>query len=354
MHLKSLSLQNFRSYSKAEFKLSEGTVVIVGENTSGKTNLIEALHLLATGKSFRTDKDRELVRFGQDVARVTGVAKDGNEEVSLEVVIPGEALLLARVMKKYQVNGVAKRRVDFTGRLPSVLFTPLDLAVITDTPSFRRLFLDDVLEQTDQEYRQSLTVYTKGLRQRNALLERARETGIRSEKQFVYWDSLLIEAGNQVTKKREAFVHYLTACPKTIVDFAVTYDKSIISKERLAQYREAEEGAGVTLVGPHRDDLLFFFFDKQATAREAKYFASRGQQRLLILQLKVLEIAYMEEKLGRKPMLLLDDIFSELDSNHIALIGDMVRDQQTIITTTHKEFIGAAHFRHADVLELKK
>ena len=133
---------------------------------------------------------------------------------------------------------------------------PVDLEIISSSPSHRREFLNAVLEVTDKHYRQSLISYEKALRQRNALLDVVRETGIRNDEQFAYWDDLLIENGSYITKKREELIGYFNSGEKTLLSFSATYEKSEISRERLEQYKGPEIGAGVTLVGPHRDDFL--------------------------------------------------------------------------------------------------
>lgn len=341
MFLKHLSLQNFRNYTKSNFTFSEKTTVILGSNTSGKTNLLEAIYFLARGESFKAEKDIEVIHFGEEVARVSGKTEDE----TLEVVI-------ASNQKKYLVNGVSKRKIDFAGLLTCVIFSPMDLDIIVDSPSLRRRFLDGVLLQVDREYRLASIDYTKALRQRNALLEYA-SVGSHSEKQFEYWDSLLIKNGQMLTKKREELIAFFNTEEKDIFDFAVSYDKSVVSKERLLQYEDAERAAGVTLVGPHRDDFsVAMFNNKVQTTHDVKLFGSRGQQRLAILQLKLLELSFMEQKLGEKPVLLLDDIFSELDTEHIDLVSRMIAGQQTIITTTHKEFIDKKFLKKANVVEL--
>ena len=351
--LKSIFLQNFRSYQKAEFNFGETTLVI-GPNTSGKSNLIEAIYLLSTGKSFRTDKDTQMLTFREEVGRVRGnttIPSTGHSTVSsdrigsgqleeLEVVITNGQLNGKSQYKKFLVNGASKRRVDFAGHLSAVLFSPQDLEIIIESPSLRRNFLDEVLEQVNREYRAANLAFSKALRQRNALLELARETGKRNEKQFDYWDNLVIENGNVITQKREEFINFLNASAKGIFDFVAEYDKSGISAQRLLQYREEEVAAGVTLVGPHRDDFsVSMFNNSKNTTHDVKFFGSRGQQRLTILQLKILELLFVEKILGERPILLLDDIFSELDEDHIILILEEIGKQQTIITTTHKEFI---------------
>lgn len=344
MILTSLSLQNFRNYKKSSFNFSEKTTLIIGPNTAGKSNIIEAIFFMASGRSFRIEKDEQLVKFGEDVARIKGKV-DGQD---LEAVI-AQSGVGGRInsFKKYLVNGVNRRKADFVGNFLAVLFAPNDLEIIISGPSKRRDFIDNILIQTDREYRLAIGFYEKGLRSRNALLHKAKETGVRPEKEFVYWDNLLIIQGQKITKKREEFINYLNDSKKEILDFKIFYDKSIISKERLLQYKDAEVGAGVTLVGPHRDDFVI-----NLTNHDIKFFGSRGQQRLAILQLKILELIFIELITSNKPTLLLDDIFSELDEGHINLVLDMVGTQQTIMTTTHEEFIPAKLLGKISLIEL--
>lgn len=353
MLLKRLTLQNFRNYSKSEFNFGQETSLIVGPNTSGKTNLIEAIFFLSTGKSFRTEKDEQAIKFGENVARVEGLVSD----TKLEVVIASGDLGRGVTHKKYMVNGVAKRRIDFMGNLLCVLFSPLDLDMVVGAPGLRRNFLNNVLEATDIDYRRAYLEFTKALRQRNALLEKVKEAGVRNEKQFEYWDMILIQTGNIITQKREKFIEFINTSKKDIFDFIVLYDKSVISKDRLLQYKNAEAGAGVTLVGPHRDDFSIRMHPNEITSNKSesmdiKFFGSRGQQRLVVLQLKILELSFIEKQLGQGPILLLDDIFSELDEKHIELVLAMLGRQQTIITTTHKEFIPKKILESVEIIEL--
>lgn len=350
MHLRNLLVQNFRNYSKKEFKFGKNTTLIVGPNTSGKSNLIEAIFFMAKGGSFRIDRDEQLVKFGETVARIKGKIADKELEVAIAKEGVGGKL---RPFKKYLVNGVNKRRVDFVGNFFAVLFAPNDLEIIVGSPSKRRDFIDNILIQVDREYRLALGFYEKGLRARNALLHKAKETGRRSEKEFMYWDNLLIVQGQKITKKREGLMKYLNDVKKDILDFEIFYDRSVISKDRLLQYKDAEVGSGVTLVGPHRDDFVINLVNKKEE-HDIKFFGSRGQQRLAVLQLKLLELIYVEKTTSERPVLLLDDVFSELDEGHINLVLEMIPRQQTIITTTHKEFVTNKLLKSINVIELKK
>jgi DNA replication and repair protein RecF len=371
MILKNLSLQNFRSYAKREFTFSNSLTVVVGPNAAGKTNLVEAVSLLSTGKSFRTDKEKQLVQFDKPVARIKGVVASNamgeealNEATSnvanhdsdhiddLEVTVMESGKFV--LQKKFLVNGVSKRRADFAGRLPAVLFTPLDLEIVGGQPGNRRRFLDDVLEQVDMDYRLALSTYTKALRQRNALLDQVQETGARDEERFSYWDNLLIHNGGIITQKREETINYINNRQKDMFPFTLEYDKSVMSHDRLLQYRQAEVGAGMTLVGPQRDDVIVKSHNRDSRElEEVKYFCSRGQQRLVTLELKLSQISLIKERTGEDPLLVLDDIFSELDSEHISQVLQMANDYQTIITTTHREFIEGVGLGDVEVIELQ-
>lgn len=352
MFLKSLTLQNFRNYDKAEFEFFKDTIVIVGPNTSGKTNFAEGISALSVGKSPRADKDEEIIGFGKDSASITGIITSkslDDDKTSLQMILAKRED--RGISKKYLVNKVTKRRIDFAGNLLAVLFSPEDLDILIGGPSLRRRLLNEILEQTDRDYRNAFTVYEKALRQRNALLYSARETGQRNEKQFEYWDKLIVENGGVITKKREELIENINNFPKDIFDFVAFYDKSTISEERLTKYKDAEVASAVTLVGPHRDDISFSMLLGNST-HDIKSFGSRGQQRLTILQLKLIELSIIERKMGVRPILILDDIFSELDSGHIKLIFEILGKQQTFITTTHKEFIEKEKLKEMQVIEL--
>ncbi|HWY78851.1 MAG TPA: DNA replication and repair protein RecF [Candidatus Sulfotelmatobacter sp.] len=348
MHLKQVSLQHFRSYSKAHFSFDQQLTVIVGPNASGKSNLVEAISLLSLGKSFRTSKDKQLIAFGATVAYVSG---DITDETKLEVMLSDMPEQMLK--KKYLVNGIPKRRDGLIGILPIVLFTPQDLTLVAGQPGDKRRFLDEVLEQTDPQYASSLQFYSKALRQRNALLEFMQKSGRRDEERFEYWDNLLIINGKVLTEKREALIDYINHREKKLFPYKLVYDASLMSRERLLQYKDAEVGAGMTLVGPQRDDIIIQSpHPVSKELEDVKYFCSRGQQRLVTLELKNAQIAYFKEQLQVQPLLILDDIFSELDSEHITHVLQLTYDFQTIITTTHKEFLNVGV--EAAVIELGK
>lgn len=337
MLISKLSLQNFRNFSKKHFEFDKKTTVIVGPNASGKTNTLEAIYLLATGKSFHAGQEEEMVKEGEEIARVESRVTS-NESISLlEVVLTRGSLNGTRVSrKKLSVNGVSKRLFNFVGNLRAVLFGPQDLELITGSPSGRRRFLDSVLSQVDREYRRSLLSYEKGIRQRNRVLERIKE-GTASRPQLLFWDKLVIKNGTYLTQKRQELVDFVnsTKSPGEEV-FLLEYDKSMISEGRLAQYAEEEVQACATLVGPHRDDVRFNIKNQKLNIKNDKNLAtygSRGEQRMGVLWLKLAELEFIASVAGERPVLLLDDIFSELDHGHHRIVIEAVGKQQTIITT---------------------
>lgn len=333
MILTSVNLRNFRSYQKQTFEFSPGITLIIGPNTAGKTNLLESIFMLATGKSFRADQDREVVRWGAELSDVS-CQLSAKDVIKLEIkVTTGEVLGQKTPLKKYLVNGIARRSIDFVGNLRAVLFWPEDLELVTDSPSLRRRYLDSVLVQVDREYRRNLLSYERGLRQRNRLLDLINE-GRAHRHQLEFWNELLIRSGGYLTDQRMAFIDFVNDSKLSIHSYQLAYAKSVISESRLEQYKDEELAAKVTLVGPHRDDVIFMLNDK-----ELSKYGSRGEQRLAILWLKLAELIFIETKMGDRPVLLLDDIFSELDTEHRDLVFKLMDKQQTIITSADDEIL---------------
>ncbi|MBI2029925.1 DNA replication/repair protein RecF [Candidatus Gottesmanbacteria bacterium] len=350
--LKSIHLDSFRSYSKNSFDLNSQTIIISGPNTSGKTNILEAIFLGATGKSFRTPSDQETIKHEKDYARVELLVDD---ETELEILLTRGNLYGRKVAsKKYFVNKIPRRAIDFAGRFKVSLFWPEDLALIINSPSTRRRYLDFVLSQTDREYHRNLRLYEKGVRARNRLLYKIKE-GEATPDQLPYWDDLIINSGSYLSKQREEFINFINLNEDPIKNksFSIVYDHSKISKERLKQYEKEEVMATNTLVGPHRDDLKFEIRNsKFEIKRNLAHFGSRGEQRLGVLWLKLNELLYIEKKTGSKPILLLDDIFSELDKDNRHMIFSIVKNHQTIITTAELDLVDRKFLKEAKVIKL--
>ncbi len=349
MYLKNINLTNFRLFAQKQLEFDKQSSLIIGPNASGKTNVLEAIYLLATGKSFRALKEEEMIENGQQLARVE-IRLD--EDLLQIILTRGEVQGKKTARKLYKINGVGKRWRDFTQNLLCVLFRPEDIDLISGSPSLRRNYLDLVLEQTDWRYRAASLTYQKGLRQRNRLLDRINQ-GEASPAQLTFWNQLLIKNGSLITEKRQELVEFynqfLNKCDRLYQEkrkVEVSYDKSIISEQRLDKYKQAELGAGVTLVGPHRDDLIFELKscdrsnnERFQNNRNLTSYGSRGEQRMAVFAIKLAEVEFILTKTGKRPVLLLDDIFSELDQIHRDHILTIIPKQQTIITTTDADLI---------------
>lgn len=323
--IQKIRLTNFRNFAKKILEFSDNVTVIVGPNGAGKTNILESLFILSTGKSFKARIEEEMINYNEEFAKVEGKTKE-----------PKLIAVLTRspTRKKLTVNDIPRRLIDFAGHFKVVLFGPWDLDLVTASPSVRRKFLDTVLSQVDREYRRAVASYEKGLRQRNRLLLLIREEGL-SRNQLLFWNQLLIKNGDYILGKRQEFVDYINSKPQVNdQNFSLEYDKSIISESRLDQYKDEEVAAATTLVGPHRDDLIF-----KMGKRDMAAYGSRGEQRMAVLWIKLAELSFIEEKTNEKPTLLLDDIFSELDQGHRKIVVSASGNQQTIITTADPHFI---------------
>jgi len=340
-----LKLTSFRNFKKKIIDFSPEVTLIVGPNAAGKTNILEAISLLSTGRSFKAKVEEEMIRYANNLARVSGKIKDG-EVGDLEAVLTrgkievGKDVFEKVPKKRLLVNGVPKRLFNFAGNLKTVLFTPSDLEIVTESPSIRRKFLDDVISQVDREYRRATLSYEKGLRRRNKVLWGIREGEI-SRANLLFWDKLLIKNGDYVSQKREEFLRFANKTPSlNREEFQVSYDKSAISESRLEQYKEEEVAAATTLVGPHRDDFVVRIKKQNGknnkSFRDLDRFGSRGEQRMGVLWLKIAETLYIEEDSKEKATILLDDIFSELDVEHKKVVTDSISGRQVVVTATEK------------------
>ncbi len=336
MVLTDIALQNFRSHTKNTFSFSDGVTLIFGPNTAGKTNILEAIVLLSTGKSFRAKRESEMLAWHKEIARVKGVIREAADTQKLEVILThGIVAGVKAQIKKYLVNGVARRQLDFIGNIRSVLFWPEDLELVVDSPSIRRAYLDGVLTQVDREYRRNLQSYERGIRQRNRLLYAIGE-GKAGRNQLVFWNQLLIKTGAYITQARQQFLTAINSMPIEGLRYRVTYEKSVISETRLEQYKTEEVAAHMTLVGPHRDDFIVYEIHGDEDM-DLSRFGSRGEQRLGVLWLKFAELSYIEQRTGSRPLLLLDDVFSELDPKHRSMVLGIMTKQQTIMTSADPE-----------------
>lgn len=382
MRVRHLSLTNFRNYRHQELDLPAGRVLVLGANAQGKSNLLEALFLLATTKSPRALTDVELIHdeareTPQPVARVAATAERRSGDVSVDIAIvgivgrPGAHGMLAS--KRVKVNGLPRRQQDAVGQINAVLFTTDDLGLITGSPAERRRFLDTMLSQTDRAYAAALSRYTKVLTQRNALLRRIQE-GLSQPDELFFWDEELANDGALIACTRARALEHLAAraaeaqrrlgsgerlALRYEPRFAPRWDADRLAAASLNEARAAlrdaceaarprDIGAGVTLTGPHRDDLAI-----ELMGRPAASYASRGQQRTIALAMRLAEAERLRQETGEEPLLLLDDILSELDEDRRATVLGSVDADQVVITSADADRFDRAFLESATVFVVR-
>lgn len=344
MFLKSLQLTNFRNYSNLELKFDNRHTIFVGNNAAGKSNILESIYLLSTSKSQRVENEDELIKESEEFAKVEGFLDQGETELLVILNRKGEDM---NFRKKTLVNGISRRTVDFIGNLPAVIFYPSDINMVTGSPSLRRWHLDLGLAQIDREYKKSLTTYEQFLTARNRVLKRIREGQGRID-ELNYWTDELVKQGKVVSSKRIAFFDFINSLSTPLGEFKFIYQPSIISQEKLLETNGREVAAATTLIGPHRDDYSVLL-----EGRNMAHFGSRGEQRTATLAFKLAQLEYMAKILNQRPILLLDDVFSELDANHRAHVVEIVSKQQTIIATVELENIPKSFLDSSRILRVE-
>lgn len=335
--IQSIRLQHFRSYGDASFDFDPGVNIIVGENATGKTNLLEAVQVVALGASYRA-KDAELVQFEAPWARIDAVTATHGRIVKLQV---GQT-----TKKSFEIDGKPLVRLVQQRTIPVVLFEPNHLLLLSSSPDLRRSFLDDLIEQTTPGFASVRKHYRRVLSQRNALLKK-NPPGL-TEQLFV-WNLRLSELGGQIARARLALVdEFNKNASQTYGELAGRanrIDLQYVSKFAPEQYetallRKLEQNIeldvlrGYTVYGPHRDDLSVLI-----DGHPMQESASRGETRTLVLALKILELQMLERVRDQKPLLLLDDVFSELDAQRRKALTEFVRQYQTFITTTDADVV---------------
>ena len=331
-----------------------GPHLIAGPNAAGKTSLLEAAILLAWGRSHRTSTEGEIIRWGADLARVEGRA--GPETIEVALVRSGGgsesagALAAGGARKRIRVNGVPRRASGLIGLLRTVLFAPEEMLLVVGSPGLRRAAIDQLAAQRSGAYLRDLATYTRTLQQRNSLLRAIREEQA-SRSELKFWDGTFLEAGAAIVDARLRLLNDLAA-PLARAHAEIAPDEAATARlatryatnapalpgesprdalaRRLEETAEKEVWNGSTLIGPHRDDLVF-----ELAGRDLSGFASRGQQRTAILAFKLAELDLLTEQDGRPPLLLLDDVFSELDPDRRAhLVRRIAELPQAFVTTT--------------------
>lgn len=365
MQIQKLHLQTFRGYHQALFTFEQPVTILVGANGIGKTTIIEAVQALSSAGSFRASKVEEMVQFGQELGRVSGLFTEGaldepasdNEKLKLELTVTIGQVQGKKTHKRlYTVNGAKKRQKDFVGRVVVVTFRPEDMRLVEGSPGRRRGFLDEVLEVADEKYAYASKQYLQVLRRRNKMLEAVRE-GKAPRNTLDYWNQNLIKFGEYLQTARRQFI---TFCNEQdfMYPFKMEYLPKEISEKRIDQYLDRAIAAGHTLIGPHKDDFEVTLptvilqqhlqgTPKADSSSEENHvslsaFGSRGQQRLGVLWLKLCQITYLEQKRKTKAIILLDDILSELDEEARDLVWELISDRQMIITTAQPELLPTA------------
>lgn len=345
MYIKNLALVNYRNYEKTELTFENKVNVILGENAQGKTNVMESIFVLSMAKSHRTSNDKELIKWDEEYAKITGDLERKSGLFTLELVISKKG-------KKAKHNHIEQQKLSqYVGAMNTVMFAPEDLNLVKGSPQVRRRFIDMEIGQVSPVYMHDLTRYQKILHQRNQYLKQLQ---LRKQSDQALLDVLtmqLSEAAAKILKKRFEFLQLLQkwaepihqGISRGIETLKIEYKNSIdvseneeLSKmieayqEKFDKIKNREIDRGVTLAGPHRDDLVFYVNDK-----DVQTFGSQGQQRTTALSLKLAEIELIHSEIGEYPILLLDDVLSELDDYRQSHLLNTIQGKvQTFVTTT--------------------
>jgi DNA replication and repair protein RecF len=382
VHLRQLSLTNFRNYAKQEFELEPGTILLLGANAQGKTNVLESIFLLAAGRSERAEGDADFIAWAaredpQPHARVVAHAARAGGDVTVELTLLGREGARGHLVasKRIKLNGVAKRAADIAGAILAVLFTTDDMELVRGAPAGRRRYLDVMLSQAGRAYGLALRRYNKVVAQRNALLKRI-QRGEADADELAFWDEELARDGAVLLVERARAVEALNGAAADLharlsggagERFDLAYhprlgdgwpperiaasDPAAVAAALLARLqagRQRDIAAGMTLAGPHRDDLTMMLDGEPAAA-----FASRGQQRTVALALRLAEARLLFERSGERPLLLLDDVLSELDEERRAAVLAAIDADQAFITSADADRFGPEFAARAQVFCVK-
>ena len=332
--MKSLKLKNFRNYNLLNLEFDAATNIFYGDNAQGKTNILESIYLAGTTKSHRGTKDRDLIQFGHEEAHIEAVVEKNGIPFQIDMHL-----------KKNSPKGIAINKIpirkasELFGIINIVFFSPEDLNIIKNGPAERRRFIDLELSQLDKVYLSDLSNYNRILNQRNKLLK---DIGYRSDllETLDIWDIQLIQYGNKIIGRRRRFIEQvneiisevhtkLTGGREQLKLYYEPGTGNLEFEKALQKHRERDIRMKSTSVGPHRDDICFM-----TNELDIRKFGSQGQQRTAALSLKLSEIALVKEIIKDSPILLLDDVLSELDKHRQNYLLDSIRDVQTLITCT--------------------
>ncbi len=350
LFIENIILSNYRNYRKTEVFFENKVNVILGENAQGKTNLMEAIYVLAIAKSHRTSNDKDLIQWDKEYAKIEGRVKRKKGPLSLQLVISTKG-------KKAKLNHIEQQRLSqYIGAMNIVMFAPEDLNLVKGSPQVRRRFLDMEIGQVSPIYMHDLSKYQKVLQQRNHYLKLLQRQKERNTTMLDVLTDQLIETGVKIVKKRFEFLHLLQkwadpvhkGISRGLETLEIHYKASIdvsedlelskmvkVFEEKFDKLRDREMDRGMTLAGPHRDDLLFF-----VNGKDVQTFGSQGQQRTTALSLKLAEIELIHSEIGEYPILLLDDVLSELDDYRQSHLLNTIQGKvQTFVSTTNVEGI---------------
>ena len=354
MIIKSIELKNFRNYEDLNISFDQGTNIFYGDNAQGKTNILEAVYVSGTTKSHKCSKDKEMIRFGEQEAHIRTIVVKRGKEYQIDMHLKHNK------SKGIAVNKTPIRKAsELFGILNMVFFSPEDLNIIKNGPLERRRFIDAELCQLDKIYLSDLAAYNKILNQRNKLLkDMVYRPDLRDT--LSVWDFQLVETGRKIITRRKQFVDELSEIAKGIHDkisggkeeLVLTYEPSVSEEtfeQELERVQERDCRQCMTSVGPHRDDLLF-----EIGGIDIRKFGSQGQQRTSALSLKLSEIELVKRSIHETPVLLLDDVLSELDSNRQNYLLNSIHDTQTLITCTGLDEFVKNRFEINRVFEVVK
>lgn len=339
MVINSLKLTDFRNYESLDINFDSGTNILYGDNAQGKTNILEAIYLSATTKSHKGSKDSDIISFGKDEAHIRTILEKDNVQTRVDMHL-----------RRNKTKGIAvdsvklKKASELLGLLNIVFFSPEDLSIIKNGPAERRRFIDMELCQLDNFYLYNLNHYNKIINQRNHLLKDLyRNPELKDTLKI--WDSQLVSYGNKIIERRIEFIERLNEIISSIHrGISGGRERIIIKYEPNCEADKLEDTIAAsydrdirlkqTTVGPHRDDMSFIVTDSDGKSIDIRKYGSQGQQRTAALSLKLSEIELVKKMIGDTPVLLLDDVLSELDSNRQNYLLDSIGDIQTIITCT--------------------
>lgn len=341
MYIIRLDLNNFRSYQNQSFSLSPSANLILGKNGSGKTNVVEAIYLLSAGVSFRSSSLSKLINWQNHFALVRAQVNRRQSVSDVEVKLIGQSDGHQSISRKFFIDGVTKTRKTYLGFMPSVVFHPEDIRLVAGSPSRRRDFINQVFTSLEWRYVSALSQFNRALKHRNELLDLIREKKA-SPSETYYWDQSLIKNDLIIHQYRSAFIGHLnrffSSHPnQEIKRISINYRPSYLTQQSLQANFSVDLLRGFTRSGCHHDDFSFDSADFLSDDKNLAFWGSRGQQRLAVLALRLAQIDFYQLKYSVHPILLLDDIFSELDPQNRLLVTQLCLHYQTIFTSADQE-----------------